>query len=94
VGLWTTLKGIVDRTPNHWSTFNALIYLQYLGHIARRSGTMERLIIEENVEGKRSRGRSPTRKVDQTKPLINMRLHDAERIAQDRQAWNQLLNQI
>jgi len=70
------------------------MYLQYLGHIARRSGTMERLIIEEKVEGKRSRGRCPTRWVDQTKPLINMRMHDAERIAQDRQAWNQLLNQI
>jgi len=55
---------------------------------------MEQLIIEGIVEGKRSRGNSPTRWVDQTKPLINMRLHDAERIAQDRQAWSQLLNQI
>jgi len=68
--VYRRLKSIVDRTPNHVSVLQEIgprsrllnrinrMYLQYLGHIARRSGTMERLIIEGKIEGKRSRGRS------------------------------------
>ncbi|CAG9832941.1 unnamed protein product, partial [Diabrotica balteata] len=65
--------------------------LQYFGHIARRTGTMEKLILEGIVEGKRSRGRSPSRWVDQTKTLINQGLHEAEQLVQDREGWREIL---
>ncbi|CAG9827494.1 unnamed protein product [Diabrotica balteata] len=69
-------------------------YLQYFGHIARRTGTMKKLIVEGRVEGKRPRGRSSSRWVDQTKTLINQGLHEAEQLARDREGWRGILKKL
>lgn len=62
-------------------------YLKYFGHIARREGTMERLMVDGKVEGRRGRGRSPTRWCDQLKPLIGTTLSEALHLAEDREVW-------
>lgn len=49
------------------------MYNQYFVHIAWKSVTMEKLIIEGKVEGKLPRGRPPTRWVDQVEQLLNKR---------------------
>ena len=68
-------------------------YLQYFGHIVRRTDKMEKIIVDGIVDGKRPRGRSPTRWIDQLKPLIHKSLHEAEQVAQDRDAWKRLMPQ-
>ncbi|CAG9827019.1 unnamed protein product [Diabrotica balteata] len=69
-------------------------YLTYFGHIARRTGTMELLVVEGKVEGRRPRGRSPIRWVDQMKSLVGKSLHEAVHTAQDRSQWRQQTNII
>lgn len=64
-------------------------YLSYFGHIARRTGEMENLVVEGKVEGKRPRGRSPKRWTDRLKEMTGHSMHEAIHLAQDRNAWNQ-----
>ena len=51
-------------------------YLRYFGHISRRTDGLEKIIIEGKINGKRPRGRSPTRWVDQTKEIIGHGLQE------------------
>lgn len=44
--------------------------LSFFGYIARREDNLERLVVSRNVEGWRSRGRSPTRWTDQIQKAI------------------------
>lgn len=69
-------------------------YLRYFGHIARRSDGMEKLIIEGKIEGKRPRGRSPSRWIDQLKTLAGENMHEAVHHAQDRESWKQLVQRV
>lgn len=63
-------------------------FLTYIGHIARRTDSLQLLIVEGKVEGKRPRGRSPKRWVDQTKDLIGQGLHETVSMAQNRADWH------
>lgn len=80
------------RIKTRLSTYVNQQYLKYFGHIARRSEAMEKLIIEGKVNGRRPRGRSPSRWVDQMKNLIGESLKDAIHHAQDREAWRQTID--
>lgn len=62
--------------------------LRYFGHISRRKEGMERLIVEGKVEGRRSRGRSPSRWSDQIKNITGLSLPEASHTAQDRDKWS------
>jgi exonuclease III len=66
-------------------------YLRYFGHIARQNGTMANLIVEGKVEGRRSRGRSPSRWVDQLRNLVGGSLPEAAHLARDRSAWRSIV---
>ncbi|CAH2234037.1 jg25598 [Pararge aegeria aegeria] len=47
--------------------------LKFFGHIVRNKNSMERLVVQESVEGKRLRARSPTRRADLIKaPTPNL----------------------
>lgn len=67
-------------------------FLTYIGHIARRTDSLHLLIVEGKVEGKRPRGRSPKRWVDQTKDLIGQSLHQTVNMAQNRMEWQNTIN--
>lgn len=69
-------------------------YLRYFGHISRRTNGLEKLIVEGKINGKRPRGRSPTRWVDQTKDMIGHGLHEASLAAQDREGWRTTIRAI
>lgn len=52
--------------------------LQFFGHVARRGGeNLERLMISGNVEGRRARGRFPTRWTDHIQKIAGGLLQDA-----------------
>ena len=63
--------------------------LRYFGHITRRGTSIERLMVEGKVEGRRSRGRSPKRWVDQVKTLVGHNLPEASHMAQCRTTWSE-----
>lgn len=69
--------------------------LQFFGHIARRDGnSLERLIVTGNVEGRRPRGRSPTRWADQIRVAIGTSFCGAIRRAEDREQWKELVVRV
>ncbi|XP_071582447.1 uncharacterized protein [Temnothorax nylanderi] len=62
--------------------------LQYFGHITRRNqDNLEKLIVQGKVEGKRPRGRSPSRWLDQIKDITGQPLQKNLREAEDRHCW-------
>lgn len=67
--------------------------LQYFGHITRRDkDNLEKLIVQGKVEGRRPRGRSPLRWLDQVKEFTGHTLQSNLRAAEDRQQWKNTIN--
>jgi len=50
--------------------------------------------VEGKINGKRPRGRSPTRWVDKTKEIIGHGLQEASLAAQDRAGWRNTIRAI
>ncbi|CAH2244605.1 jg11719 [Pararge aegeria aegeria] len=66
--------------------------LSYFGHITRRGNeSIEKLIVVGNVEGKRPRGRSPTRWSDQLRETGARTFYNAIQMAKDRTRWREIL---
>ncbi|PZC86231.1 hypothetical protein B5X24_HaOG211392 [Helicoverpa armigera] len=62
--------------------------LEFFGHIARKEGhNLEQLIVTGKVDGKRPRGRSPTRWSDQFRSALDTQLHSALHDAKNRHRW-------
>ena len=60
--------------------------LSFFGHSIRRDG-MEKLCIQGKVDGRRRRGKSPNRYIDQIKDLTNLPVPELMRRVKDRQEW-------
>lgn len=63
--------------------------LKFFGHVLRRDG-MEKLTIQGMVDGKRTRGRSPVRYIDQIKTITNMSVPEIMDKVEDREAWREI----
>jgi hypothetical protein len=63
--------------------------ISYFGHVLRRNG-LEKLTIQGKVEGKRNRGRSPTRYTDHIVATIGAPLSECARMAEDRKTWRNI----
>ena len=62
--------------------------MKYFGHIARRGGdSLEKVIMQGCVEGRRKPGRPRTRWIDQIKSMVGCPLHELSNLVQDRQRW-------
>ena len=64
--------------------------LKLFGHISRHD-TMERLVVQGKPEGKRERGRSPTRWTELISKLTESTLEKACRQANDRDKWRDIV---
>ena len=100
--LWQTIRAemcIRDRHHTNSSTLGQLrikkrlspkarrISLKYFGHLIRKTNVSVKLIILGNVKEKRSRGRGPTRWLAHKESMIVMGVHEAEQVAEYREAW-------
>lgn len=57
----------------------------------KEPGNMGRLMIQRKAEGKRIRGRSPTRWIDQITKLTRKPMHSLTTIAQDGNKWRETI---
>lgn len=95
---WTakrTNKSILDqlKITTRLSTICYRRVLSYFGHIARRQpDNLDKLVIVGKVEGKRLRGRSPTRWSDQIQNITGLSIPTALRQAEDRVVWRRLVD--
>ncbi|CAH2218539.1 jg23190 [Pararge aegeria aegeria] len=68
-------------------------FLSYFGQIMRRENdSLEKIIVMGNTEGKRPRGWSPTRWVDQLKKSNSDRSYQIVKMASNRSRWRQFSN--
>ena len=67
--------------------------LRFFGHIARHDN-LERLIIQRKPEGKRGRGRSPTRWTDLVARLTGSGPAKAARQASNRTLWRETVRSV
>ena len=62
--------------------------VKYFGHIARRGGdSLEKVIMQGCVEGRRKPGRPRTGWIDQIKSMVGCPLHELYNLVEDRQRW-------
>lgn len=97
---WTakrTNKSILEqlRISTRLSTTCYERILQYFGHVARRDPpNLEKLLLVGKVEGKRPRGRVPSRWSDQIKLLTGLSVTTAMRQAKDRKTWKKIIREM
>lgn len=63
--------------------------LKYFGHVIRKDG-LEKQVLQGKVDGRRRRGRSPNRYMDQIKAWTNLSIDGVMRTTEDREAWRNL----
>lgn len=67
--------------------------LKFFGHISRHDN-LEKLVVQGRPEGKRKRGRSPTRWTDVISKLTKASIVTAARQANDRRTWKSTVRRI
>jgi hypothetical protein len=65
--------------------------INFFAHIIRQDG-LEKLVMQGKVDGKRKRGRSLNRYIDQMAGLTELSIYKLVRQAEDREAWTVIAN--
>ena len=61
--------------------------LQYFGHLMRRAGSSEKILMLEKIEGRRRRGQQRMRWLDSITDSMDMGLGGLRQLVIDRKAW-------
>ena len=70
------------------------LHLQYLGHLMRRTDSLEKTLMLAKFEGRRRRGRQRVRWLDGITDLMEINLSKLRELVMGREAWRTAVCEI